>query len=359
MDITTYFKTDQYRRYRFILILILLVFIGFILRHCVSDFSKLTKNTAALSVVTGVTTSRDVPVYIEALGAVTPVYNVTIKTQINGLLMQVLFKEGQLVKQGDVLAQIDTRPYEAQLIEYQGQLERDQALLTNALVDLKRYQTLWSQDSVSQQTLATQEALVRQYEGTVKLDQGLLDTTLVNLNYCRIISPVDGRVGLRLVDPGNYVQTTDTTGIAVVTTLNPITVIFTMAEDYIPAVLKQLYAGKTLEVLAYDRQQAHLLATGKLLTIDNQIDPTTGTVKLRAEFDNSENTLFASQFVNVRLLVNTLKDVTLVPTAAIQYRPEGTYVYVVNKDSTSGLVPGQTVVTEGTDKLTDGAKVRV
>jgi len=329
----------------------------------------------SLPVVVAVAENKDVPVYLSALGAVTPTYSVAVKTQINGILLRVLFREGQMVKQGDLLAEIDPRPYQAQLVEYEGQLQRDKALLANALIDLNRYEMLYKQKAVSQQTLATQKSLVEQYRGAVKIDQGLIDTVKVNLIYCEIVAPMDGRVGLRLVDPGNVVQTTDTTGIAVINTLNPITVIFTLAEDYIPQVLQQMDGGQSLAVEAYDRAQQKLLATGTLLTMDNQVDPNTGTVKLRAQFANKDNHLFPSQFVNVKLLVNILHHATVVQTAAIQYGAKDPFVYVVNNDNTvsvksvivgattgnyttvTGISPGQFVVVDGVDKLTDGARV--
>jgi multidrug efflux system membrane fusion protein len=329
-----------------------------------------------LAVVSALASSKDVPVYLSALGNVTPTYNVTVKTQINGILLKVFFKEGQLVKAGDLLAQIDPRPYEALLTQYEGNLKSDTALLANAKIDLQRYQTLWKQDSVAQQTLATQQALVKQYEGAIKTDQGLIQSTKVSLIYCRITSPIDGRIGLRLVDAGNVVQTADTTGIAEINTLNPITVIFALPEDTVPQIIPQVYAGKTLEVHAYDRQQNRLLATGTLLTIDNHIDPTTGTVKLRATFDNKENKLFPNQFVNVKLLVHTIRQATLVPTQAIQHNLSNDFVYLLRADHTvavqpvvtgpvsgsetvilKGIAPKQAVIIEGTDKLAEGSKV--
>lgn len=331
-----------------------------------------------IPVVSGVAMSRDVPIYLPALGSVTPVYTITVQSQINGLLMKVLFKEGELVKKGQLLAQIDQRPYEALLKQYEGDLKRDSALLENAIIDLKRYQKLWKEDSVSQQVLATQQALVKQYEGNIETDLGLIQSTKVNLIYCNITSPIDGRIGLRLIDPGNFVQTSTAGGIAVVTTHDPMTVIFPIAEDYVPQIIPQVYAGKILSVQAYDRQQSQLLATGKLLALNNQIDPTTGTVKLRAVFDNKENKLFPNQFVNVKILVDTLQQAILVPTSAVQHTTTEDFVYVLNKDNTvtakvivmgpaseddtvitSGLAVGQQVVVDGADKLMNGSKIIV
>lgn len=344
--------------------------------HQIQLANSKNKLPPGIPVTQAIAKSAQVPVYITALGSVIPTYSVTVRTQINGQLMQVLFREGQMVKKGDLLAVIDERPYLAQLTQYQGELERDTALYKNALIDLKRYQTLWKQNSISQQQYATQQSLVQQYEGAIKVDQGLIQATQVNLIYCRIISPVDGRIGLRLIDPGNFVQTTDTTGIAIINTLNPITVVFTIAEDYIPRVLNQIYTDKTLVVQAFDRQQNKLLATGNLLTIDNQIDTTTGTVKLKAQFANDTNRLFPNQFVNVRLLVKTLQNTTVIPTAALQYTTNGIFVYKLNNDLTvkinpvkvgitfgadtaihSGVKPGEQVIVEGTDKLVDGSRV--
>jgi multidrug efflux system membrane fusion protein len=340
--------------------------------------SKVVIEKKPVSVALAVVQQQNVPIYIPALGTVVATYTVTVKTQVNGLLMKVFYKEGQLVKQGDLLAEIDQRPLLAQLTQYQGQLIRDEALLANALIDLARYQRLWKQDSVSQQTLATQESLVRQYQGAVEIDKGLIESTKVSLMYCQIISPINGRVGLRLVDPGNFVQTSDTTGIVVITTLNPITVIFTIPEDDIANILPKAFVAKNVKVQAYDRQQNKLLETGTLLTIDNQIDVTTGTVKLRARFDNKENKLFANQFVNIKLLVRTLPNAITVATAAIQHGNQGDFVYLLKPDFTvttqairagvtygddtvveEGLTIGQQVVVEGADKLVKGTKVRI
>lgn len=332
-----------------------------------------------ISVVVASAESEDVPVYLTALGTVTPFASVTLKTQLSGQLTDVLFKEGQMVKKGELLIKIDSRFYEAQLLQYEGQLARDVALLANAKLDLKRYKELIAQDSVSRQIYETQVYLVQQYEGTVKLDQGLVDSARVNVSYCNIHAPTDGRVGLRLVDPGNLVQPSDTTGMLIVDKIQPISVVFTLAEDTIPQVMKRLKAKmETTIVEAYNRSQNKLLSKGKLLTMDNQVDTTTGTVRLRAEFENEEHTLFPNQFVNAKLLVDTVHNATVVPTAAVQNGVKGTYVYLLMDNSTvkitpvtvgvttgnttvitSGVVPGQIVVTEGADKLTEGAPVIV
>lgn len=368
--------TPFYKKNGFWYVVILVLFLIILIQHW--PFKKKIQPSPLVPVVTAVAQKADIPVYLSELGTVTPVYTVTVRTQINGQLLQVLYKEGQMVKKGDLLAEIDPRPYQALLIQYQGQLARDQALLDNARIDLKRYLVLWKQNSIAEQTLATQQSLVKQYEGAVKIDEGLIQATKVNLIYTNITSPVDGRVGLRLVDPGNFVQTTDTTGIAVIATLHPITVIFSIPEDNIPDVLHQIEGGETLTVKAYDRQQNKLLSIGKLLTIDNQIDPTTGTVKLRAEFENQENRLFPNQFVNVGLHVKTLQDVTIVPTSAIQNGAPGTFVFIVNNNQfvniqlvktgvtygnytviRDGLSPGQIVVTQGGDKLQAGTRVSI
>jgi membrane fusion protein, multidrug efflux system len=334
---------------------------------------------------------NNVPVVVNALGTVTPLATVTVQTQINGQLTQVGFTEGQIVQKGDFLAQIDPRPYEILKAQYEGQLAHDQGLLSQAQMDLKRYQTLAQQNSIARQQAEDQVFIVQQYQGSVKLDQAQVDAQALNIAYCHIVSPVTGRVGLRLVDPGNYVQTTSTSGIAVVTQLQPITVIFSIPEDDLPEIMPQLNAGTTLQVTAFDRANRKELAVGSVSAVDNQIDTTTGTVKVRAHFDNSDSALFPNQFVNAQLLVKTLQDAVTVPTAAIQRGspgstpggPPGTYVYAINADNSvsvrqitvgptyvaptgasmtavnSGLAAGERVVTDGGDRLRDGLRVNV
>jgi membrane fusion protein, multidrug efflux system len=324
----------------------------------------------------GVATAQkgDMPVTLSGLGTVTPLAVVTVKTQINGYLMSVGFEEGQHVKKGDFLAQIDPRPYQVALEQAQAQLAKDQAALKDAELDLKRYNTLVAQNSIATQTRDTQIATVGQDRAQTMLDQAQIDAQKLNLTYAHIISPVTGRVGLRQVDPGNYVQTSDANGIVIVTQLQPISVIFTLPEDNLPEVLKQYHAGANLPTTAYDRTGAIQLAVGKLDTIDNQIDTTTGTVKLRAIFDNPDESLFPNQFVNIKLLVSTLRDTVLVPTSAIQRGAPGAFVYLVKPNNTvavqkvklgphvailSGLQAGGQVVDDGADRLKDGAKITV
>lgn len=315
--------------------------------------------------------------YIEALGTVTPVYTVTVASRVAGQLMEVDYKEGQIVHKGDLLAIVDPRPYTAVVTQAQGQLDRDQASLENARIDLKRYQDALAQHAIPEQQLATQQATVHQDEGTVMLDQGNLDAAKVNVTYTRITSPIDGRVGLRQVDPGNIVQANGTQALAIITQLQPITVIFTMPEDDISDVVQQMRAGHQLKVDAMDRSDTTLLATGKVLTVDNQVDTTTGTVKVRATFANENYKLFPNEFVNAKLLVKTLMGVNIIPTAAVQRNNEISFVYVVDAQNkvhsrdvqvattngisaaVTGVNPGEKVVTDGFDKLQENATVRI
>ena len=320
----------------------------------------------------------DMPVMLNQLGTVTPLATVTVKTQISGYLTEVAFREGQMVKKGDFLAQIDPRPYQVALEQAEATLAKDQASLKNAQLDLERYNTLVAQNSIARQIRDTQVSLVAQYQATVKSDQAQIDAQKLNLTYCRIVSPVTGRVGLRQVDAGNYVQTSDANGIVVVTQLQPISVIFTVPEDNLPEVFKRWHGGAVLPVTAYDRTGTVELDKGTLNTIDNQIDTTTGTVKLRAMFNNENWILFPNQFVNIQLVVDTLHDVDIVPSAAIQRGAPGTFVYLAKPDHTvavakvklgpgdgqrvavlDGLRPGENVVVDGADRLKDGAKVTV
>jgi membrane fusion protein, multidrug efflux system len=366
------------------------------------------QNAGAQSVGAATVGTGNIRVIVNALGTVTPIATITVQTQISGQLTQVAFTEGEMVQKGDFLAQVDPRPYEILKEQYEGQLAHDQGLLAQAQMDLKRYQTLAQQNSIARQQAEDQVFVVQQYEGTVKQDQGLVDSEVLNIAYCHIVSPVTGRIGLRLVDPGNYVQTSGSTSLAVVTELQPITVIFAVPEDNLPDIMPQLAAGTPLQVTIYDRANVKQLAVGKVIALDSQINTTTGTVNVRAQFDNSDNALFPNQFVNARLLVRTLQNVVTVPSAAIQLgaavnggsgastsdngNPGATsfasgsantgapsyYVYVINADDTvsvrqvtigptdgsmtavnSGLAAGDKVVTDGTDRLRDGLHVNV
>jgi len=331
---------------------------------------------AATPVVATTATTGNIGVYVTGLGAITPVYTDIIKARVSGQLMSVHFKEGDLVKQGDPLIEIDSRPYDAVVMQAEGALLRDQALLANARVDLDRYALLMKTNAIPEQMYATQKALVEQDEGIVKNDQGTLDAAKVNVVYCHITSPIAGVVGLRLVDPGNIVNTTDANGMIVIAQMQPISVIFPISEDQLPPVLKKVHAGQKLTVDAWDRELKNKIATGTLSNLDNEIDQTTGTVKLRAIFNNDNLTLFPNQFVNARLLVQEKTGVTLMPSAAIQRNTNDTYVYLIKPDNTvtirtikvgttegdqtevtSGLNPGDKVVMTGVDKLQEGSKV--
>ena len=320
----------------------------------------------------------DFPVYLSGLGTVTPLRTVTVRSRVDGELVRVAFKEGQMVQAGDLLAEIDPRAFQVQLMQAEGQLLRDEALLKNAQTDLVRYKTLLEQDSIAAQQTVTQESLVKQHRGTVAIDRGLVADAKLQLSYTRITAPISGRLGLRLVDQGNMVKASDANGLAVITQIQPIAVVFTLPEDDLQAVMKPFRSGKGLTIEAYDRSGKIRLAEGQLQAVDNQIDTSTGTIKLKGQFANEDDALFANQFVNIRMLMDTLRSVTIIPTAAIQRGIIGTFVYVVKADQTvsvrpltlgptevervavlDGLQPDERVVVDGADKLREGMKVKL
>jgi membrane fusion protein, multidrug efflux system len=365
-------------------VVILLIFAaGFllVLRH-----KSTTATTAAqgrrgaaggtVALTTATAEKGDIGVYLDAIGTVTPVYTSSITSQVNGLITAVNYHEGQYVKKGDLLVQIDPRPYRATLEQAQGTLERDENVLAQAKMDLARYRDAWSRNAIPKQTLDDQEKLVLQDEGTVKLDQGAVEYDQVQLDFCNITAPITGKVGLRLVDPGNVVQSSGSTTLVVITQIQPITVIFTIAEDSLGQVTPHLHERTPLQVAAFDRGGQNQIAAGSLLTIDNQIDTTTGTVKARATFNNKNNALFPNQFVNARLLVDTVHDATLIPTSAIQHNGATAYVYVLQQNvahmrvvkpgvvdgditEVTGINPGDIVANSSFDKLQDNSKVVV
>jgi multidrug efflux system membrane fusion protein len=360
---------------------ILLVFaLGFflILRHHDSAPARPSRHGAGgVAAITTVTAQKgDIGVYLDAIGTVTPVHLASITSQVNGIINTVHYKEGQMVRQGDPLVDIDSRIYRATLLQAQGVLERDQNVLAQAQMDLARYRDAWSRNAIPKQTLDDQEKIVLQDEGTVKNDQGAVQFDQVQVEYCHITAPFSGRVGLRLVDPGNVVQSSGGTTLAVITQIQPITVIFTIAEDHLGQVQPRLRQGAKLPVYAFDRSSLNKIASGTLITLDNQIDTTTGTVKARAQFDNKDGALFPNQFVNARLLVNTLHDVTLLPSSAVQHNGQEAFVYViqnnkahvrsvkpgVSDESTTqveGINPGDVIADSSFEKLQDNAPITI
>ena len=347
-------------------------------RHSSNSEAKASADPASRPTLISTATARqgDIGIFLNALGTVTPVYTVTVTSRVQGEITQVYYHEGQMVKKGDPLIEIDPRPYQAALTQVEGQLAHDQAVLNEAKIDLNRYKEALDRNAIAKQQYDDQEQVVLQDEGTVKNDEGQLANAKVNLVYTHITAPIAGRVGLRLVDPGNIVQANSTTPLVVITQLQPITVIFSIAEDSLNQIQQQLRKGKKLSVDALDRAQSTKLASGTLLTLDNVIDPTTGTLKLKAVFDNKDNALFPSQFVNIRLLVDTQKNMTLIPTPAIQRNAQGAYVYVISNSTATirnvtpgttdgsvtavtGVQPQEVLATNGFDKLVDGGKVSV
>ena len=372
------------RRHWIILIVIIAVIIAGLLITSKLKNSRVNKESPSANqrpqpVVALMTKKADFDVYLKGLGTVIPTNTVTVKSQVSGQLIAVHFKEGQQVNRSDLIAEIDPRPFQVQLMQAEGQLARDEAFLKNAESDLALYKQLLAEDSIATQQVTTQEALVKQYRGVVATDKGQIANARLQLTYARVIAPISGRVGLKQVDPGNMVQVTDANGIVVITQLQPITVTFSLPQDNLTILMQRWNAGRTLlPVQAYDQEGKVLLASGRLLAVDNQIDTTTGTIKLKAIFDNKDNKLFPNQFVNIRLKVDTLREATVMPAAAVQRGSIGTFAYMVNRDNSvtvkmlklgpaesdrvvvnEGLSPGEYVVTVGGDKLREGSRVAI
>jgi multidrug efflux system membrane fusion protein len=356
-----------------LLLLVLVLAVVLIWRHLAAA-KKVAPAPAKITITSATAKKGDIGVYLDAIGTVTPVYTDSITSQVNGLVTAVHFKEGQLVGKGDPLIDIDSRTYRANLLQAQGALERDQNVLAQAQMDLERYRDAWARNAIAKQVLDDQEKLVQEDEGTVKNDQGTVQFDQVQVDYCHITAPIAGRVGLRLVDPGNVVQSSGTVTLAVITQLTPVTVIFTIPEDSLGPVEAQLHKKAKLTVDAFDRTGLKKISSGKLLTLDNEIDTTTGTVKARAVFDNKNDELFPNQFVNTRLLVNTLQGVTLIPASAIQQNGQASFVYVIQNNvalmrsikpgvtdggmtQVDGINPGDVVANSSFDKLQDKTAV--
>jgi len=363
-------------------IVLLLVFgAGFFLVLRQRETPAATRSTrgfagGAVTLTSAIAKKGDIGNYLDSIGTVTPVYTSSITSQVNGIVTAVHYREGQVVRKGDPLIDIDARPYEATLLQAQGTLERDQNVLAQARMDLERYKDAWARRAIPKQTLDDQEKLVLQNEGTVKLDQGSVQYDQVQVGFCHITAPIDGRVGLRLVDPGNVVQSSGSTTLVVVTQIQPITVIFTIPEDNLGEVQQQLHQNAKLSAEAYDRAGLKKIATGTLMTLDNQIDTTTGTVKARASFTNKDASLFPNEFVNIRLLVNTVRGATLIPSSAVQHNGKTAFVFVLQSGvahtrtiqtgvtdggitQVTGVNPGDEVATSSFDKLQDNSKVTI
>ncbi len=380
-------KKTTLRRFRWttgIAIVLLITASTYYIRH--NDTKPTTEHhkqpgklaEAEIAVATKPVTQGDLPIYLTGLGTVTALRTVTVKSRVDGELMHVAFQEGQMVNVGDLLAEIDPRPYQAQLMQTEGQLMRDEALLKNSETDLVRYKTLLAQDSIAAQQTVTQESLIKQNKGTLEIDRGLVANAKLQLTYARITAPISGRLGLRLVDQGNIVHASDSNGLVVITQIQPIAVVFTLPEDRLQDVMKKFHSGDKISIDAYDRRGQTKLANGQLLAVDNQIDSTTGTIKLKGQFNNEDGMLFSNQFVNIKMSMDTLKGVTIIPTSAIQRGTQGTFVYAVQDDQTvtvkpvtlgpiegekvailNGLQPNEQVVVDGADKLRDGIKIKL
>jgi multidrug efflux system membrane fusion protein len=376
------------RRHRWVWVVILLLcalFVWIILRHTDQGAAPSATSrgggrrgmmTGPVPVTTATAKAGSIGIYQNAIGTVTPVYTDSVTAQVTGVITAVHYREGQIVRRGDPLIDLDARQYEAQLVEAQGALQRDQNLLAEAQMDLDRYKDAWAHNAIPRQQYEDQEKLVLQDEGTVKNDQGTVQYDEVQVSYCHITAPVSGRVGLRLVDPGNLVTANSTTALVVITQEQPITIVFTLAEDNLGQVLDQMHHGKPLTVEAWDRGQLTKIEDGKLISIDNQIDTTTGTLKLRAQFQNTKDVLFPNQFVNTRLLVSTLDNQTLIPASAVQHNGDEAFVYLLVNDTAKmqpvktgvtdqgntavqGIKPGDVVADSSFDKLIDGSKITI